>query len=182
MNRQPELAWIKLARECVGLKEIKGVRHNPKIIQWLDEMGRFSNEAKSWWRDDETPWCGLFVGWVGGKTGRYVVKEWYRAKEWASPLLTKLHAPAYGCIAVLDRAGGGHVGFVVGKDARGNIMLIGGNQGDSVSIAAFTPSRITGYYWLSRWLDGSPVKSVPAKHRYDLPVLHSDGTVSSNES
>lgn len=182
MARQGELEWVKKAREYIGLREIKGVRNDPTIIRMLDDMGKFSGEAKAWWRDDETPWCGLFVGWVGGKTGRYVVKEWYRAKEWASPLLTKLRAPAYGCIAVLDRAGGGHVGFVVGKDARGNIMLIGGNQGDSVSIAAFTPSRITGYYWLSRWLDGSPVKSVPAKHRYDLPVLHSDGTVSSNES
>ena len=125
MARQGELEWVKNAREYIGLREIKGVRNDPTIIRMLDDMGKFSGEAKAWWRDDETPWCGLFVGWIMGKTGRYVVKEWYRAKEWASPLLTKLKAPAYGCIAVLDRAGGGHVGFVVGKDARGNIMLIG---------------------------------------------------------
>ena len=46
---------------------------------------------------------------AGSWPGRYVVREWYRAKEWANPLLTKLNAPAYGCIAVLDRTGGGHV-------------------------------------------------------------------------
>lgn len=177
-----ELNWVKLAREYVGLKEVKGTRHNPTIIEWLDEMGQFGGEAKAWWRDDETPWCGLFIGWIMGMTGRYVVKEWYRAKEWASPLLTQLARPAYGCIAVLDRAGGGHVGFVVGKDARGNIMLVGGNQNDQVSIAAFAPSRITGYYWPSRWIDGAVMKSVPAAHRYDLPLLHSDGRLSSNES
>lgn len=182
MTRQIELEWVKKTLEYVGLREIKGSRHDPVIIRMLEDMGRFSGEAKAWWRDDETPWCGLFVGWIMGQSGRYVVKEWYRAKEWASPLLTKLQGPAYGCIAVLDRAGGGHVGFVVGKDARGNIMLIGGNQNDSVSIAAFAPSRITGYYWPSRWLDGSPVKSTPADTRFDLPVLHSDGSVSSNES
>ena len=170
-----ELNWINTARQFIGLREVKGTKHNPAIVQMLDEMGKFSNESKAWWRDDETPWCGLFVGSVMGKSGRFVVKEWYRAKEWASPLLTKLNAPAYGCIAVLDRTGGGHVGFVVGKDARGNIMLLGGNQGDSVSIAAFAPNRITGYYWPSRWIDGSPMRSVPAAHRYDLSVLQSHG-------
>ena len=177
-----ELNWVKLAREYVGLKEVKGTRHNPTIIKWLDEMGRFGDEAKAWWRDDETPWCGLFVGWIMGQSGRYVVKEWYRAKEWASPLLPRLDSPGYGCIAVLDRTGGGHVGFVVGKDARGNIMLLGGNQNDQVSIVAFAPSRITGYYWPSRWIDGAAMKSVPASHRYDLPLLRSDGRLSSNES
>ena len=170
-----ELKWIDNARQYIGLKEIKGVRHNPTIINWLDDMGGFGSEAKAWWSDDETPWCGLFVGWIIGISGRYVVKEWYRAKEWASPLLTKLNGPAYGCIAVLDRAGGGHVGFVIGKDNRGNIMLIGGNQGDMVSVAAFNPARITGYYWPSRWIDGSAMKSKPVQDRYDLPLLSSDG-------
>ena len=170
-----ELNWINVARQFIGMREVKGVKHNPAIIQMLDEMGKFGNEAKAWWRDDETPWCGLFVGYVMGKAGRYVVKEWYRAKEWASPLLTKLDAPAYGCIAVLDRAGGGHVGFVVGKDARGNIMLVGGNQNDEVNISPFAPSRITGYHWPSRWIDGSAMKSTPAQERYDLPLLSSDG-------
>lgn len=170
-----ELNWINTARQFIGLREVKGTKHNPAIIQMLDEMGKFSNEAKAWWRDDETPWCGLFVGYVMGKAGRYVVKEWYRAKEWASPLLTKLEAPAYGCIAVLDRAGGGHVGFVVGRDAKGNIMILGGNQSDMVRIDAFAPSRITGYYWPSRWNGQEATYSVPYAGRYELPVLVSDG-------
>lgn len=170
-----ELSWINVARQFIGMREVKGVKHNPAIIKMLDEMGKFSGESKAWWRDVETPWCGLFVGYVMGKAGRYVVKEWYRAKEWVSPLLTKLDAPAYGSIAVLSRQGGGHVGFVVGTDAQGNIMLLGGNQGDMVQISPFKPNRITGYYWPSRWIDGSAMKSVPAAHRYDLPLLHSDG-------
>ena len=170
-----ELDWIKTARQYVGLKEIKGTQHNPTIVRWLNDMGNFSNESKSSWKEDETPWCGLFVGYVMGKSGRFVVKEWYRAKEWASPLMTKLNAPAYGSIAVLSRQGGGHVGFVVGKDAQGNIMLLGGNQGDMVQISPFKPDRIDGYYWPSRWIDGTPMSSHPADLRYDLPLLTSDG-------
>lgn len=170
-----ELNWVKLAREYVGLKEVKGTRHNPTIIEWLDEMGQFSNEARAWWRDDETAWCGLFVGYVMGKSGRFVVKEWYRAKEWLSPQLTTLHKPAYGCLAILDRVGGGHVGFVVGRDAKGNIMILGGNQSDMVRIDAFAPSRITGYRWPSRWNGQEATYSVPYAGRYELPVLVSDG-------
>lgn len=170
-----ELPWIEKARKYIGLKEVKGSKHNPAIIKMLDEMGSFSNEARAWWREDETPWCGLFVGYIMGISGRFVVKEWYRAKEWSSHLMTKISGPAYGSIAVLSRHGGGHVGFVVGTNARGQILLLGGNQGDMVQISAFDPSRIDGYYWPSRWIDGSPARSVPAPSRYELPVLRSDG-------
>lgn len=170
-----ELPWMALARSKIGIEEIKGSRHNPVIIKWLDEMGQFSNEARAWWRDDETPWCGLFVGWILGKSGRYVVKEWYRAKEWASPKLTRLTKPAYGCLAVLDRKGGGHVGFVVGKTSNGKILLLGGNQGDMVQISAFDPGRITSYEWPSFWIDGEPLPSKPSEGRYELPILASDG-------
>ena len=170
-----ELPWIKLARAYLGPKEVKGTQHNPTIIHMLDKMGSYQKEARAWWRDDEQPWCGLFVGFILGESERYVVKEWYRAKEWANPLLTKLNAPAYGAIAVLSRQGGGHVGFVVGTDVQGNIMLLGGNQGDMVQISPFKPDSIDGYYWPSRWIDGAPVRSYPAEHRYDLPLLSSDG-------
>lgn len=170
-----ELPWIKLARAYLGLKEVKGTQHNPTIIHMLDKMGSYQKEARAWWRDDEQPWCGLFVGFILGESERYVVKEWYRAKEWANPLLTKLNAPAYGAIAVLSRQGGGHVGFVVGTDVQGNIMLLGGNQGDMVQISPFKPDRIDGYYWPSRWIDGAPMRSYPADQRYDLPLLSSDG-------
>lgn len=175
MTQNSELEWMRVARSYIGLREVKGVQHNPAIIKMLDEMGQFSNEARAWWRDDETPWCGLFLGYVMGLSGRYVIKEWYRAKEWATPLLTKLAKPAYGSIAVLSRHGGGHVGLVVGQDQRGNIMLLGGNQGDMVQISPFSPNRIDGYYWPSRWAGGVAQKSVPYSHRYDLPELTSDG-------
>lgn len=166
-----ELPWVLRARNYVGVKEVKGRNHNPIIIGMLDDMGKYSTEAKAWWREDETPWCGLFTGWILGESGRYVVKEWYRAKEWASNNLTKLAAPAYGCIAVMPN----HVGFVVGKDAAGNIMLLGGNQSDMVKVSPFKSSGFIGFYWPSRWVDGSPVKSKPADGRYDLPLLQSDG-------
>ena len=117
-----------------------------------------------------------------GECGRYVVREWYRAKAWADSNMNKLNAPAYGSIAVMDRAGGGHVGLVVGVDTKGSIMLLSGNVSDMVKIAPFDPKRITGYYWPAYWIDGAPLKSVPAAARYKLPLLQSDGKHSTNEA
>ncbi|WP_274584110.1 TIGR02594 family protein [Neisseria leonii] len=115
--------------------------------------------------------CGLYTGHVLGVSGRYVIKDWYRASAWNdAKTMTKLGAPAYGCLVTFTRTGGGHVGFVVGQDARGNLLVLGGNQSNRVSIAAFPRSRATGYYWPSIWDGKQAVKSVPAAFRYTLPT------------
>lgn len=126
--------------------------------------------------------CGLFVGHCLGKGGRAVIKDWYRAKAWAAGGLTKLDAPAYGCLAVKSRQGGGHVFFVVGKDAKGRILGLGGNQSDMVSIVPFDPALIEGYYWPSKLVDGKPVASYPTEERYNLPDAKITAKQGSSES
>lgn len=177
-----ELDWIAKARNYIGLREIPGQEHNPKLLYMLEVMGRFNAEARAWWADDETPWCGLFVGYVLGKSRRFVVKEWYRASEWNGKTMTELPEPAYGCLVTFTRDGGGHVGFVVGRDKAGNIMVLGGNQGNEVNIRPFARERVTGYFWPSRLHNGTPVMSRPLAERYQLPLLNSDGRVSENEA
>lgn len=178
-----ELPWMAFAKNFVGLKEVKGVKHNPTIIRWLESMGTYSNEAKAWWRDDETPWCGLFVGHVLGECGRYVVKEWYRAQEWNDPKhMVKLDKPAYGCLAVFTRNGGGHVGFVVGIDFKGNPIVLGGNQSDMVRIDPISKDRLTGYFWPALHIGkGIAKRMVPSDFRYDLAPTTA-GNLSTNEA
>lgn len=177
-----ELPWIGEARKHIGLKEVPGEKSNPTIVQWLKEMGSFPGAAKSWYFEDGTSWCGLFVGYCLGKGGRAVIKDWYRAKAWAAGGLTKLDAPAYGCLAVKSRQGGGHVFFVIGKDAKGRILGLGGNQSDSVSIVPFDPALIEGYYWPSKLVDGKPVPSYPTEERYNLPDAKITAKQGSSES
>jgi len=44
--------------------------------------------------------------------------------------VTKLDKPAYGFIVTFTRQDGGHVDFfIVEKDAKDNLMVLGGNQG-----------------------------------------------------
>ncbi|PID48450.1 MAG: TIGR02594 family protein [Proteobacteria bacterium] len=142
------------------MREVKGRRHSLNIVNWLKELG-------AWWRDDETPWCGTFVAHCLKSTNRGVPKHWYRAKAYEK-YGTLLSAPAYGCIGVMSRRGGGHVCFVIGETKDGKrLVVIGGNQNDSVCVTSYPRSRFTAFVWASRD-DGT--LSVPYEYRYQLPV------------
>lgn len=170
LNQQIELPWIAEARRHIGLAEIPGKQHNPTIIRWLTEL-------KAWWHEDETPWCGTFVAHCLRTAGRDIPQHWYRAKAYAAygRILPK---PAYGCLAVFNRAGGGHVGFVVGQDKHGSLMILGGNQGNKVSIARFPIGRVIAYVWPSE----NRQQRSPNDSRYKLPRINLAGGFSSNEA
>lgn len=155
--------WVDEAYKHIGLKEIKGVKHNLTIKKWLSEL-------RAWWSDDETPWCGTFAAHCIKSAGYPLPKHWYRAKDWLNwgVAITK---PCFGCIVVFERAGGGHVGFVVGKDKSNRLMVLGGNQGDAVSIAPFDVSRVAGYRMPASVPSGKP-----------LPIIVSELQSSKNEA
>lgn len=133
--------WITEARKLIGVTETKGARHTPEVLQMWRDIKRGGI------KDDETPWCAAFVGAMleraGIKSSRFESAKSYLT--WG----TRLAAPAPGCIVVFTREGGGHVGFVVGRDVAGNLQVLGGNQADAVNIRTFSRSRVTGYRWPS---------------------------------
>lgn len=162
--------WITIAKSYEGVKEIPGTRHNQVILGWLKEL-------KSWFTDDETPWCGTFVAHCLKNADRDIPKNWFRAKEWLSAG-TAIPKPAYGCVVVFSRNGGGHVGFVVGEDEKGNLMVLGGNQSNQVCVSAFPKLRVLGYIWPA-FANG--LKDLPTKDLYQLPKYRGKQQISSNE-
>lgn len=161
--------WLDRARTYVGLKEIPGPKSSPVIVRWWEAI-------KAPFRDDLTPWCGAFVGGVLAECDMQVAKNGSAARSWLNHGVP-LDRPAVGAIVVFWRGKpsgwSGHVGFVVGRDRAGNLMVLGGNQGDAVNIKPFSTARVLGYRWPG-------VAPLPA--RYNLPVLTSDGRVSQNEA
>lgn len=159
-----EPKWLIEARRHIGTKEIPGPKHESKILGWFKAI------HAAWFQADEVPWCAAFVGGcleeVGIRSSRSATAKSYLA--WGVPLA----APELGCIVVFSRDGGGHVGFVVGKDRKERLMVLGGNQGDAVSIAPFDRSRVVGYRW-------------PASESIQisiLPLILSDAESSTNEA
>ena len=164
------MIWLEKAKSYLGLSEVPGKEHNSKIIGWWKAI-------KSAFRDDETPWCAAFVGGVleecGIKSSRSAAARSYL--NWGFPL----GGPAVGAVVVFWRnspyGSVGHVGFVVGKDKTGNLMVLGGNQGDKVSIASFSPMRVLDF----RWPDA---KNLPCCSWENLPLIESKGKLSTNEA
>ena len=141
MSTTNEPAWLTEARRHLGVAEVPGPKNSPVIQSWLHKL-------RAWWNDDETPWCGVFVAACMDTVGIPLPKYWMRAKAWAE-WGSRLPAPIPGCIVVFERRGGGHVGFVVGRTAIGHLMVLGGNQGNRVSIAPFDRTRAIAYVWPS---------------------------------
>lgn len=141
-----EPIWVTEARRYIGEREIKGPEHNPLILQLWKDIKRGGI------KDDETPWCAAFTGAVlercGIKSTRFESAGSYLG--WGEQQLQ----PALGSIAVLKREGGGHVGFVVGQNKEGDLLILGGNQADAVNIRAFARSRVSGYRWPAGVSDG----------------------------
>jgi uncharacterized protein (TIGR02594 family) len=169
-ERNKQMNWLTLAKSYIGLSEVPGKEHNPKIVGWWKAI-------KATFIDDETPWCAAFVGGVleecGIRSTRSAMARSYT--KWGLPLA----GPVVGAVVIFWRGSilgpSGHVGFVVGKDRRGNLMVLGGNQGDKVSILPFNPTRILDF----RWPEGVPL---PFCNWYNLPIVDSNGEVSTNEA
>ena len=74
-----------------------------------------------------------------------------------------LEDPHTGAVAVLSRGSDpslGHVGFLVGLTAS-DVVLLGGNQGDAVSVRAFPRARLVGLRWPSGPAAGALPSSPP---------------------
>jgi uncharacterized protein (TIGR02594 family) len=57
----------------------------------------------------------------------------------------RISGPQIGAIAVMGRRGGGHVGIITGIDARGNPIMISGNNGNRVREAPISRGQIYAY-------------------------------------
>jgi len=159
-----EPKWLAIARQHIGTKEVVGPKHNSKIVGWLAKLG-------AWWREDETPWCGVYCAAVMQEAGLPYPKDYFRAKAWGDyGARLQTHVLAPGAILVFGRQGGGHVGFYVGEDETAYHVL-GGNQANAVNVTRIVKARLIA----SRWPKGEPVTGKPV-------WLKSNGHLSRNEA
>jgi uncharacterized protein (TIGR02594 family) len=88
-------------------------------------------------------WCARFMNMVLQRTGHHGT-----GSDMASSFAHyghRISGPQVGAIAVMGRRGGGHVGIITGIDARGNPIMISGNNGNRVREAPISRGRIYAY-------------------------------------
>lgn len=139
--------WVQEARKYVGLREIEGSRHEPGVVQF------FADSGNAWVKDDETAWCGAFVSAMFVRAGMPTVRppgeaaNALRARMWLNVGMP-VETPRVGDLAIFWRGkktgAQGHVGFFISEGAD-DILVLGGNQSNAVSIARYAKSRLLGY-------------------------------------
>lgn len=131
--------WLSEARKHLGVREIPGVNHHPLIVRMWKAIKRGGI------KDDETPWCAAFVGFCLENVG--IVSSLFESAKSYLTWGKSIPGPVLGCIVVFTRDGGGHVGFVTGITPDGQLLVLGGNQGNEVNIRKFPVTRVSGYRW-----------------------------------
>lgn len=133
--------WLKEAWREFGQTERRGARENPRIVAMFRDAGH----AKV--KRDEVAWCAAFLGAclerAGLRATRSLIARSYL--NWGEPIET----PRMGAVAVFSRGRDpalGHVGFWLGETDK-DVVLLGGNQGDAVSVARYPKSRLLALRW-----------------------------------
>lgn len=147
MNFEP--VWLRVAFNELGVREVEGSGDNPRIVEYhAATSGKF--------HDDEVPWCSSFVNWCFeqsgvSRTNSALARSWL---GWGKSITY----PPPGAVAVLSRGAGpqpgpevmsapGHVGFYLGHATAVEVLILGGNQEDSVSIGRFPALSVLGFRW-----------------------------------
>lgn len=136
--------WMNIADRELGTVEIAGPGDNPRIVEY---HGATSLKSP----DDETPWCSAFANWCMKQAGILGTNR-ANARSWLN-WGVEIAKPRPGCVVVLWRespnSAKGHVAFYVGEDQANpaKIRLLGGNQGDKVSITSYDKARVLSYRW-----------------------------------
>jgi len=165
--RAPVLPWVREFEFVLGWHE---VRDKARLSKWLKSDGATLGDPT------QLPWCGDAMDTAlelalpkEPRPGR-LGENPYWAKNWA--LLGVSTLPCYGAIAAFVRPSGGHVGVLVGQTAK-QYLVLGGNQGDSVSKVLIDKTRCIATRWPATF----------ANPNYALPMVDPEGQpVSENEA
>lgn len=136
-----------LAQRFIGTKEAAGVSNNPLVVAML----KLDN---AWPEGDDVPWCSAFVNFIAWLL-RLPRSKSLSARSWlqvGTPVPIADAAVGFD-VVILNRSKGpsnpdildapGHVGLFGGREGA-SVIVLGGNQGDSVSLQRFPIADVLG--------------------------------------
>ena len=139
----------ELAERFIGTQEVNGQLDNPQVMAWL-------TTDNTWPEHDEVPWCSGFVNWVC-KIMRAPRSKSLMARSWLGvgrPIRLE-EARAGWDVCIFSRGGEnepgpdvldapGHVAFFSALGDEKMVFVLGGNQGNKVSVSRYERRRLLG--------------------------------------
>jgi uncharacterized protein (TIGR02594 family) len=146
--RRLETSLFEVAQAFIGIREIQGTLDNPAIMAML-------KLDASWPGHDEVAWCSAFANYISKllkvpRSKSLMARSWLRIGS----AVDLGNAEIGSDIVILKRGGKnepgpevsdapGHVGFYAGRENE-LVLVLGGNQGDSVNIQGFPVDQVLG--------------------------------------
>lgn len=132
LNKEGAPKMLVEALKLYGTHEWIGKKSNPVILEWATELN-----IK--YKEDATPWCGLFMAIVAKRAGKKFPENPLWALNWNNFGINQTVA-MLGDVVTFIRPGGGHVGLYV-YETKNSYGILGGNQGDEACITEISKSR-----------------------------------------
>lgn len=140
-----------LAQRFVGVRETPGVSSNPVVLAMLQLDA-------TWVHDDAVPWCSAFMNYVAWLL-RLPRSKSLAARSWLTVgrAIEQSELRASFDVVIFKRGGGvqpgpevldapGHVALFAGwPPDPDSILVLGGNQNDTVSVQSFPLENVLGY-------------------------------------
>lgn len=155
--------WVEKGLEVFGLHE---KRDNARLRAWLLSDGHTLGDPA------QLPWCGDYVetcirlSLPDEPLRAALGQNPYWARNWMI-FGRGLVDPCLWSVVVFARGAGGHVGFAVAQDDT-HLHVLGGNQGDAVSIVRIQKSRLLAARW--PLTTGWPQDPLPHRAPGDIPA------------
>lgn len=143
-----EVTAFSMAERFVGVDEVSGSASSPQILAML----RLDAE---WPEGDDVAWCSAFMNYVAWllrlpRSKSLLARSWLgvgssvpldEAEPGFDVVILKRGGSAEPGPEVLDAPG--HVGLFAGRDGE-SILVLGGNQSDSVNVQIYPADRLLG--------------------------------------
>lgn len=134
-------SWLVRARRELGVKEIAGARHHPRILEY-----HLSTRLRA--KADEVAWCAAFVCWCleqeGVASTRSAAARSYATYGRPSDIVPG--AILYFAPSDPDAGGTGHVGFCDRVEGS-RVWLLGGNQRNRVGSDPRDVAKVAAARW-----------------------------------
>lgn len=147
VNDVPGAQWMETARGEIGVSEVSGSAHNPRIL----EYHATTTLDPAYAGKDETAWCSSFANWcmqqvgITGTNSAWAAGwlNWGQSTNARSGAVAVVYDPQHA-----PTNSGNHVAFLV-EETGSAFVLLGGNQSNQVKISHYSKSRwqLKGYRW-----------------------------------
>ncbi|WP_062057088.1 TIGR02594 family protein [Aquimarina longa] len=173
--------WLEVALAEAKKANYIEEKHSP-LSSMIKSYHTYANYPQG---THSTAWCSSFVNWCLNESGNKNIKSagsqsvlWNEGK-----LFKRIEEPEFGCIVLFTnyvqsngkQTSFGHVSFLYGKDKKGDLICLGGNQGNRIKYSRYYTDKVCSTF---KQFIKSEGKSVMVEQKFNgffLPIGYPAG-------